>query len=619
MAIGNLDGIPEFNYQRERKLNLPPTAGEPTVAPVEPEVTAEMTQELFRQLEGVIGKNNTLLAEIKRTTPTRIPVHPSAATVRTALRILYPGQSEDFISFDQYLESLDFVDKETNIDPIRLNSAMTGDGPVDSRLVSEAVLSQGTELSTEELLVMSGQIALLSIANKMMQTWQSSNTQQAVAGKMPPATEVASTATQLAVGIATILAQGIINKEDARSALKASFKDSVSSANIDSAVDDAAAQQPDPVMEGYLKTKNAENYEYIREYTQSHVTNTDDPGYEGWIAAEEAHTTRGNLQSSSNQADKYLTSAGAPIAMVPEMYKLIACKTNSANSRTDKLAAILSSKYTKDLLCCFTRFVGAIPTDQLKLMEVVLKIAANGISLDLGAAAAAVYDRANSLLEQRVLEPILHTVNQFFSRAATKILALIDPSEYSDPSIVDTIFICTPIEELFKYVLSALEKLRVMIVKYIHKYWRRIQLKNKMGSIKIQILADSKRCKVLLKLLRTALQSIENGNMCAQGDQRTPSPEDISDVLDEVERELPPSIAVVTDGDPYTTFSSEEMNSLISAEGIKVLQPISEKRPDGTSAVGTEDCARAIINDKTLKEFLARSDQLSMDVNDATI
>lgn len=604
--VTDIEGVPEFSFRKERHI-VPEEVNAEAKARAETEISTSMVETVFDQVDSLLGKADILDAEIARTANPFIPVHADADEVRLALRSLYPGLSEDRISLDQYLASLDFLGQQADIDPAKLGDMMTGHDIVDSRLLSrEMTEAVNSDMAPEELILIGGQFLVLAVCNRMLQTFQAPNTQQAVAAKTPPGTEAVSTLMQFIIGLAAILLQTAVNEREVKQVLSESFGDALDSMNtdVDAVVTEAKGQGSDGLMGLYGRSRTEEHQAAIRQYSTDYVAATDEPGYEPWVGAAEVRDIRADLIASRAEGESYLGTVGAlgmaPYTMSSEIYKLMVCRNMGVNKRFDKLAAVLSSKYTQDLVCCFVRFFGSLPTEMLKPMRLMLKVAANGISLDLGAAMNSTADSLNAHLERKVLEPVMHAVDNFFRKSADDILKFLDPGQHQDPEAFETLLICTPIDEAFTYMLSAMGRIRSFIAAHIRRYWSRLELKATGCSVKLEVLADSKKARVLLRLLDTVIAALDKGSLCAQGDERTPSPEDVQGFIEQITKGLPPAIQIQTDGtDPYKTFSAEAIRGLKTAEGLDVLRPMT-----ADDEHGLRDCARARITDHVTAAFI---------------
>jgi len=611
--VMDLQKVPDFDYYRERKIDLEDKSVVPGATKA-PAVSKEMTAALYGNMGKVLSKVDRLLDEIKKNAPPRIPVHEQAVEVRLALRNLYPGQPADYITYLQYLDCIEYENKFYNFDPTKVIDLLTGDPSIDSRLLSQTMQESGTGMKPDEWMLLGGHFAFLMVLNRILQTFQAPNTQKAVAGKMPPGTETAATLVQVLIGLAAILLQTAITEKEAAKSLESTFGEFLSTVgtSADSIVESAKNQPPDTLMSNYSQSREGEYRANIKQYSDIYVINN--PGYETWVASDDVHEIREDLRASVREEKNYATNL---YNMGSEIYRVSLCGLDRSNDRINKIAAVLSHKYTKDMLCCFARFIVAIPTEWLKMLRVMLSMYAKGISLDLGAAYNAGIGAMNAKLERQFLEPVMHMIDNFFREQREKALSLLDPDSHSDPEAIRTLFLCTPIEEMFTYVLSALQKLQDFVVKYIRRYWELGQLKQVKGSLKIQILGDSKRAGLILKVLNALIMSLDAGNVCAQEDSRTPSQEDISDIINRTSLDLPSGVNIDTGDDPYADFSVNDIKDFTTLEGLPIIQPVASQ--EVVAAHGLQDCARARISDKNMAEFIKRASQVSEGLANANL
>lgn len=607
----NLDGAPQFDYFRERKIELE----DKPVAPLKgnaPSVTSGMVTAMYDNMRKVVGKADRLLDELKRTAPLRIPVHDRADEVRLALRSLYPGQPEDFITYNQYLECLEAEDRFFNFDPTTMIDLMTGDSIVDSRILSQSMQEAYSGKPMEELLLMGGHFAAMLLCNRMLQVFQAPNTQSAVAGKMPPGTETAATLMQVLIGLSAILLQTAISEKEAAKSLENTFGEFLTQTGMsaDSIIAQAKETPPDSALQNYTLSRESEHRAAIKDYSNSYVMNN--PGYDSWVATEDVRGIKSDLVTSIKEERNY---ASGVYNMGKEIYRVSVCGLDRSNDSINKIAAVLSHRYTRDMLCCFARFVTAIPTDVLKIWRAGLAMAARGISLDLNATVNNFTNSLNAKLERMFLEPVMHMLDNFFREMRTKALSMLDPNSHGDPEAFNNLLLCTPIDEMFTYILSAIEKLQAFVVKYIRRYWELGKIKHVKGSLKVQVLADNKKAAALLKILDAVIQSLDAANICAQEDSRTPSSEDMDEILRRTQLDLPSPINIDTGDDPYASFNLSDLEDFKSSQGLPILKAIT----GDTAEHGLQDCARARISDKNMAEFIARASKVSEDMANANL
>lgn len=612
MAEYYLNDPPDFAYRRERKIDAAPK--QPTPASAQPEsASKEESLKVFSDAAKLISKAERLLAAATQMAKQFIPVHEQALEVRQAIRSLYPGAQEDQITFQQFMDSLSYVENIGNVDPIILHDSMTGDPQVDSRIINQTVVRSTDGLSSRQLATMAGQFAVLMICSRMLQVFQGPNIQAATAGKAPFGTEVAPVLAQILMGILAILLQSAMTEEDVKSAMVEVYGDVIAGSGLspDDLIARAKSQEPDPVLTNYNRTRRGEYYDSIRGYSYEYSTNHTHEGYDSWVVASEARGIKSDLSATVKEAGMYVSG---PYTLGREVYDVLTTKNVSLNSAMNALGAIISSRYTRDMICCLVRFIGALPTDLLKQIRLMLQLLVNGLSIDLGSVFSAATQSATAYLEQAVLEPMLHQVDAFFNNQKQTLSALINPSSYGNGSdTMETILLCTPIDEMFTYLLSGLEKIQQLVVKYIRKIWLRVHDREFRFKVGPKIMADCKKIGFLLQIVDQVMASVESGNLCAREDERTPALEDSEEVTNTIFHNMPSPIVLDMAGDPYETFSSSDLATIKTSLG---LDAIASRSSGDSDTAGVPDCVRARIGEESLAGVLERIKALDRDLAD---
>lgn len=590
---------PDLRYHVDRVTSVPESEEARRRADVT--VTPAMVEDLAKKISGVRGKINTLLDEIKRTAKKTIPVHDKAHEVKKALRDLYGGP-DTYITIEQYLRSLEYRFDRNDIDSTEIVMAMTGNAEVDSRILSEKQWETGG-VDPKELAIIAGQYMLCMVANRIMQPYSAKNMQQVAAPKIYPGTEVAPSTAQILIGLAALLLQVAQNREEVVGLLEESMRGTgLEGTSADSIVSQAEAQGADDGLSRYNKARTPYYHEVVTRYCSDYVQRSNDPGYESWVVAEPLHESRAEFQQMDSELGTYGKTAeeidGSKWRMSMDMLRMMLLRSEDMNKQLDRIAAVLRSEMTADLLCCFVSFVGAIPTSQLHMVRMALALYAEGVSIDLSSALGCASLRANTMLSEQVLDPILHAIDRFYNRFVNEALELLDRDNWSDPKAYDLVMLCTPVDELFEYALSGLESLKDLLKQVLAKAWRRLEVKSVKGNLSWRLMADSKRAKVFLSLLDAVIEAVERGNLCAG--ENTPTYEELEDIVNQLSSGLAAPISVETGGDPYETFNPEPFRS---AQGLDLYGQESGSGTEKKSVV-TPDCMRKYVSmDRILRSL----------------
>ena len=583
-----MNNRPDLRHYKERVTSAP--ADKETVERDELDVTPEQMDELREHNEGVLHKLTLLEDEIARTTNKTIPVNDRAFEVKKALRALYPESSDTFITFDQYKRSLAYKASRYQIDSSKIVKVITGNAELDSRLLTEAQWEASDEVYPHELAIIAGQYLLCMVANRIMQPYSAQNMQQVAAPKIYPGTETAPATAQILIGLAALLLQVAQNREEVVGLLEETMKDAgetLAGMTADELVSQATEQGRDELLTKFDKSKNPYYQDVISRYCCDYVRNSSDPGYEGWVAQEAVVSNRSDADQTVNEMAAYTGDT-----MGINMYRAMTAKTSDINTQLDYIAAALRSKPARDMLCCFVSFVGSLPTLQLKLYRTALEFAANGVSFDLSSNMAAVSLRVNTFLSEQILEPVLHALDKFYRKFTGPLLSLLDRDNWPNPETYDIVMLCTPVDESIEYALIGLELLKKNLENSLRMMWRRLEVKSIKGRTTWRLLADCRMAKILLKLVDTVNELVEQGNLCARNDGTVPSIDEMETVTATIAGTIPESINVPTGGDPYKTFSPKP---IVAKSGIS-MGGVEDSKSDAQPAMRTSDCIRQFAN-----------------------
>lgn len=597
---------PDIRYFRDRIISAP--EGKEAAEKAVLEVVPSMVGELQRRIDGVLGKLDTLMEQVRKTARDSLPVHEQAYEVRKALRELYPGRPEDRIYIDEYINSLHYQFSRVSVDPISLISQLTGNAEVDSRLVSQEQWKSSDGISPKELAIFTGQYMLCLVANKIMQPYAAPDVQKQTAPKLYPSTEIPGMTMQVLIGLAALILQIVENIDSVKGLLQDTMKDipGLQNVDVDELIARAKGQGRDPQIDRYMTQNRPYYHNAIIRFADDYMGNTVEPGYEHWVSYTQMLDQKDQLQQDAAEIKRYEGSTGVAPSNQPkrpmgrDLYQVTASYLDTINGIVDRIATVLGKDWTSDLLCCFVLFIGAIPTDKLKGLRFALSIAANGINVDLSAQVASLSTRSNQFLYERLLTPIMHAVDESWDRMVKEILDVIDVTKWSKwpewqdgkaKMYADIIAQCPLVDHVLEFGLYSLEFLKSKIKEMLRRAWRRAEVQAIRGNYSWKLMADSKKAKFLLRILDSVIQAIERGNLCAREGGRGPSASELQDFVDQVAADLPGAVMVPTGGDPYTTFTLAPFRS---AHGLDV--PISsttpEERAAGTKPFAVGDCMR---------------------------
>jgi len=616
---GNILGRkPDLRHKRERTITAP--IGKEPVDRASVNILPEMVSDLHRRLNGVAGKIEKLQDEIKETAKDSIPVHEKAYEVKQALRTLFPDRPSTHIFFDEYIQALEYGYRRSNINLDVVVNITSGNAELDGRLLNEQQFILGDDIDPKELAMIAGQFMLLYVANKISSPHSSTDMAKVAAPKIYPGTEQAPSRIQYIIGLAALLLQIAENKEEVKDLLKETIASDpgLSDLTADDAIALAEEQGGDDLISRYQNINRPYYWDAIVRYSQDFMTNNTEPGYEGWQSYDILEGDKADVKQSIAEFDHYGRKVEeveqAAFSMSKDIYRSMVYKAHAVNQRVDRLASILSSKLTADLLCCLVLFVGALPTQQLKLLKFSLTSGARGFSVDLGSAMSGMQNRVHSFMAESILEPIMHQVDRFFTKYKNDALAMVDKSQWPDPELYDIVMACAPVDQMIEYALDGLLRLQKKLKELIQKVWNRIEVKGYKGNLSLRLLGDSKQCRVILDVLNQILEAIERGNLCAREGDNMPNPEEVEDFVNRVSQGLPTPVKLPVGDDPWETFKLEEFTTSLGLP----IQPSEGPGVDGSKRFRMEDCLRRNASPQQILKAMGLSIQLSRDLRNAS-
>lgn len=616
---------PDIKYFTERVLTAL-TGSREAIGRTDSKVQPSMVVQLNKRITGVIGKIQKVQDEIKRTNLNTVPVHTSAYEVRHALRTLFPGALEDVITLDQYIQALQWVYKRTSVNLDYLISSVTGNDEVDSRIIDQQMWASSDFVPPEELAIIAGQFLLVKVANRILQPYASQNAANVAAPKIYPGTERAPATAQVLIGLAALLLQVAENRGAVKAAIDRAIADFGWIGNTDEVIAQAEAMGPDPDITEWQKSNRPYHWDLIVRYVQDYLGTNTDPGYEGWMVYDVLEGQKDSMISMESEFGTYGRTTeevvGAAYEMSLDIYRMMLFQTMDVNTQTNRIATILSSHWLQNGLCCLIMYIGALPTAELNILRFALSLQASGISIDLGAALRTGQSRVNAFLAERVLEPVLHKVDQTFNKFAEEAVKMFETftaaerESASDKELYDVLMACTPVNHLIEYALRGIGKLKEKLVDLLMRVWSRIELKAVKGDMTWRLLADCKRAKELLSILDAIISGIERGNLCAREGGSTPSVEEVEEFVNRFSVGLPSPIQVSNDGDPYEVFSTEPFKTSLGLQFPGDVEEVGGPDPK-LKRFRIDDCLRQNADPQQLLKALGLSVQLGRDLRDA--
>ena len=574
----------------------------------EPDITGAAASEgdydeLLKNMESVADKAGRLHeAAAANAGKLPIPVSEEAPDVRAAVARIDSSSDGSSISFELYRSAKDRANRRLGQDEmLEFGGKITGIASIDARRIKDISGggSGGKDLLKLEFMT---HFALLLLANNLMAGMTAGEAQKQTGPQGLP-----GLATSWAVTLATMaamhIAEGKSPKEMARAMGDSIHSDVFTALEADGTVDrmlkeaDQAAQSVRPTSDLLHERMGDADWHVVEEFADDFLINTDKPGYNDWLIAEDAREADRNMKESLEEAKRYGDVVGGIGKLPNEVYKIFRCRTYGTNTGLDVAAAALHTKYAADLVCCFVMWLGkSIDLDNLKKLRTLLGLLLKGVNLDIGGVMKRMNMSMRDRLKKMLMEPLYHQLRKFFDKVGKEITSWLT----ADDKKWKMLFVCTPIDEMFRYILKALRALEKMLMHFLMKLWDGIQLQNVDWRAKTGNLADKSRLTQSLKLLNGVINAVERGNLCADDSAEYPSDADVRRLARQLLGELPdyPDLTLEQTGDPFRDFNPVEFDTPL---GIRIAPAITSARQKRTiEEVSPADCLKKLTDENII-------------------
>lgn len=606
-------GKPNIGPDKEREVNQsefqePDPLIDGSIAP------DEDTEELIQDVEKVEGKAKRLFdAAAAVCRKKKVPVIERASEIKEAVNRLDPESDGSTISFELYMQAKERSNRQLDDDEVlKFAGDLTGTVIVDAGVN----LNKKDSDSIPSLNAVK-HFALLYLANQLLAGPLSNETQKQTSAKEPKGAESPG---MFSSWIVTLGLMSAMHSEDGKKGLKsihASMEQLFETAaeldipshimnEIDSV--DNYASQIKPARELVTDHLKDSDWAKMEQYADDWLANTEEPGYEDWFIASLAKETGRAMHMSGNELHKWADAATlgglsynknkAGLDLPNDTYKYHRCKTNHANLRLDMLAAALHSNYSADMVCCLILFLGSdnIDLNALKALRTFLGLLLKGLSLDLGKLHAKMMSSYRKALGKALLEPIFHDLRKLFAKVGKDIQKWLA----SDEDKWKKLFACTPIDEMFTYLLKALKNLEKILFKLIKQMWDDTKFKGNIGKLTVGSIADKKRLTQFIAILNGVIKAVEKGRLCAKEDTVYPPTEEARRVADLLLGDMPqpPELDLPDPEDPYADFLPVTFDT---PNGIRI-RPAHEtsKGNFDIKEISPKDCIKRMTEENAL-------------------
>ena len=565
------------------------------------DASQDQMDELIKDINSVSDKANRVFeAASVVCNKKKIPVPKDLDVIRTAVDRIDPNSDGSFISFDLYTEMKNRSNEIPDYDEsLKFAGELTGIRVVD------ATKNDKSKHKNIPKLNFMAHLALLLLGNKLLAGPNSIETAKQTSQKEPRGAEAAGVLSSWAVTLSILYA---MHKMDPESNDFLEYEDiakQIGNKELNELKeyleeDEASSiRNTEELLSDYYRDTD---WSMAEQYADDYLINTNEPGYEDWFIASEARQIDREMKGAANQLGRWadvMTGGQISYNRLPnDTYKYHRCHTNHSNLRLDMLAAALHDNYAADMVCCLVLFLGSdkIDTDGLKALRSFLNMLLKAVNLDLGKAFNNLSKAYHKKIGESLLKPIFHEIRKLFATAGDKIKKFLS----DDDEKWKLLFACTPVDEMFTYLLRALKHLERLILKMLKKMWNDMRKTAEIGKISIGHVVDKKRLTQMIAILNGVIKAIDKGNLCVKADTVYPPSDEAKKVAELLLGELPqpPKLDLPDPEDPYADFLPVAFDTPM---GIRV-KPVTEtsKYNYDIKEVSPKDCIKRMTQENAV-------------------
>lgn len=196
------------------------------------------------------------------------------------------------------------------------------------------------------------------------------------------------------------------------------------------------------------------------------------------------------------------------------------------NSFLNKVNEVFDMNWAADLICCFMQWGIQLDLKTLKGIRALLQLLQTGLFFDFRDVLNGIKDILNNILRGILCNQIIGLIKQILQ-------GLVDPIKkwiHEPNDFWRKIFACTPVDELVNnFITKAIDKIEGLLIKYIHSWYKKIELQNIKNSIRLDIISEQKWAGELANILDRIIAVSERAAQC--GMQWSPEDEEVKQLI----------------------------------------------------------------------------------------
>ncbi len=440
----------DIDWKRERELSVFP-ARQLALPPKEDVVDSTP---IYQDLAALVDRSKVVrddLAEVGEAFS--IQIGEDDADVRAAHTQL--GGDGISIKFQEYMDAID-EHQERRGD--YLNEEFNGLSTGDMAKIKKKRYDRAVSKSTDEQSDISGifdQLAkygsnavLLYLLGEQIAMHTSPKTQQAVAGKYPPGTETGAILGQIIQAMVMIkMLTGMTDDAIDEYQNMEIFPEGIDFDGIMERFKKAPA--PSSSAFGFYRAQSASaNHELLLNYSVGYCTQHIGQGFESWLGYLTARTTHEDALRSYHSGNAYRT--GAQTLGVAHS-EALTTKSKNGQAILDMVSLGLGRGMDWGETCCLLRFLDMFTPNILEIMRTVIQMSVAQLNWQAQQSFQWFLDLANHPWAV-ISEELIRELDKFFEKIVGELLDTME----MDNAVYDVLKACTPVDELFNFMLSAI-------------------------------------------------------------------------------------------------------------------------------------------------------------------
>lgn len=573
-----------------------------------------------------IDKALDLLKEIDRLAKrVSIPVPPAAVEVRAALRRKDPESLDgSIIRYEVYRGIINRGFKSVmGLDLDEFSRRLTNNPLTDSRVWTSQRERPETTLENSELIDLARHLAILFLTNQLTSSFDAPLKGASTLTPNPGGIAVQLLTTMAILG--SMYGEDNVNADGVSRAVRtlgAGFNEAWESQNLNFGFGGDIGTIGD-LVGGFFEPADDQ---LIFDFSQDFLASTSDSSYREWRASSPTHSILWNLRSLDSMPAMRRLKDGAHdsktvtgiMGLPRDLQAYVVCETTDLAGRLNDIAAILSTSYSKDILCCLVRFTGGLGGDPgttirgLRGIQQAMRLASAINAPRRGFGLRRFPDLMNGFMRRRVILQLVDQLDRVLNRGIVDFLSLLSLPDLEGQW--GTLFRCAGIEDFAAVVTEVGDRLSTKSKDLIAELYEDYQTGQQNFKAQKSVDADDTMVESMIRLIDAVLEAVAAGTICAADDDTLPDPREVFRLI----KNIAPGdhLPVLPRGDDlyrqYQTVEIETTFGRMLPSGDRTVDSLLSE--DESSAI--DECLQK-ITDESMVRFTPDTASVEQGIRDA--